>query len=113
MVSSAVNLGGGAGAPFAETAATGDAGLGLVVPFTIAEVMGRAALVGFMTATGLLAAGVGATDSGTELEDAGAKPACLNSTDFKLPRVAMIQSVSPKRVRSLVLRNPCFVLQRA
>jgi len=111
IVSSAVNLG-GAGAPFAATAATGDAVPAVAVPFIVAETTGLGALADFITAA-VLAAGSGATDSGTELEDAGAKPACLNSTDFKLPRVAMIQSVSPKTVRLLILRNPCFLLQRA
>src|SRR5580704_8856024 len=95
MVSSAVNLG-GAGAPFAATAATGDAVLVLVVPFNVAEVTGRPAVAGVIAPAGLeLAAGI-AIDSGIDAADADARAACLNSTDFKLPRVAMIQSVSPK-----------------
>jgi hypothetical protein len=113
MVSSAVNLG-GAGAPFVATAVTGDVALAAVVLFTAAEVMGRAPLTDFITVAGLgRAAGIASSDSGTEAADANAKAACLNSTDFKFPRVAMIQSVSPKRVRLLILRNPRFILQRA
>jgi hypothetical protein len=108
IVSSAVNLG-GAGAPFAATAATGDVVLVLVVPFNVAEVTGDAAVAGFIAAAGLGLAEEIASDSGTEAVDAPARAACLYSTDFKFPRVAMIQSVSPKQVLIGELRNPCFL----
>jgi hypothetical protein len=74
------------------------------VPFTVADDTGLGALKGCISAAEL-AAGSTAGVSGTALEDATAKAACLNSTDFKCPRVAMTQSVSPKKVATAVFRN--------
>ena len=76
----------------------------------VAGVTGRSAIEGCINAAEL-AAGGKAGVSGAALADVAAKPACLNSTDFKCPRVAMIQSVSPKGVATAVFRNPIFISQ--
>jgi hypothetical protein len=94
---------GGAGAPFAATDATGDGAT--KEPFTVAAVTGRAAFDGFDTAAELGAGGT-ECESGTAIVDASA--ACLNSTDLWCPRVAMVQSVSPKEAVVAVLWNPFF-----
>jgi hypothetical protein len=90
------------GAPFAATAATGDDAV--VVPLTFEDVM-RGAASDVLTVAAELAAGITEGASEATLADVAAKPACLNSTDFKCPRVAIFQSVSPKNALNDVLRK--------
>ena|SRR5690349_11401283 len=103
MVSSAVNRG-EAGAFFTATEATGE--IEPAAFLFIVAVMGRVAARGFMTEGGFTAGtAVGAVACATLDAGGVANAACLNSTDFKFPRVVMIGPFLPKRFADFELGN--------
>ncbi len=73
--------------------ATGDALF--VVEIAVGCAAGDAMLAAFRTAAEFPEAGIVAAASATSPAEAGLNSACLNSTDFNCPLVAIIQSVSP------------------
>ena len=94
---------GAAGGPLIAAAATGDA------LFTVEVAVEGAVPAGFRTVTEFPKAGAVTDVSTTSLAEMEVNSACLNSTDFKCPLVAINQSVSPNdecEIRALGNRGP-------